>query len=348
MKKVQTKQTILIVDDVKENIALLNELLSEDYNIVAALNGEKALRLASNAPQPDLILLDILMPGIDGYEVCQRLKANDLTKNIPVIFVSALHDELDEEKGFNSGGLDFVNKPIKPLIVKARVKTHLALSQQNKVLEDKVRERTASLEMSHLETLHGLTKVIGCSNEGKGFHLIRMSHYAYRIAEEMGMSLEWCDLLYKATPLYDIGKIGIPESILLKPGKLTADERKIMESHCEKGSEILENSDDNSVLKMARSIALYHHEKYNGEGYPFALVGDDIPVEGRIMAVVNVFDALTSVRPYKEISSDDEALEIIKQESGQHFDPEIVSIFVHQWQEIIKIKNRFSDASLDE
>jgi len=343
MNEAQSRQTILIVDDVQENLALLNEILSEEYNIIAALNGKKALQQANNSPRPDLILLDVLMPAIDGHEVCQQLKKDDKTKNIPVIFITALHDDNSEEKCFQAGGIDFISKPIRPIVLQARVKNHLHLSSQKNLLETQVRERTASLEMSHLRILHNLSTIVNFSDEGKGFHLLRMSHYAFLISQAMGMDLKWCDTLYNATPLHDIGNVWLPDSLLSKPGKLTLDERKTMQTHCQNGYELLSSSDDSDILNMASSIALSHHEKYDGTGYPFSLSGDDIKIEGRILAIIDVFEALTSERPYKEISSDDEAFEIIASESGKHFDPQIVSVFLEHRVEILNIKQRFSD-----
>lgn len=340
---VQNKQNILIVDDRSENISLLNEILSDDYNIIAALNGKKALEVASHTPQPDLILLDILMPDLDGYEVCRQLKVNQSTKNIPVIFVTALHNEVDENKGFRLGGVDFISKPVKPAIVKARIKTHLALFNQSRALEDQVRERTSTLEINRLGLLRGLNQIVAYTVDNRSFQIMRIKHYAYKIAEAMKMSLSQCDLIYNATPLFDIGMIAVPEHILLKAGALTDDERLIIESHCEKGSEILANLEETPLLKIARTLALYHHEKYDGTGYPFGLSGDEIPIESRIVTLANVFDALTSERPYKDISTNEQALTIIKNESGHHFDPEVVAAFVAQWPEIIKIKARLPD-----
>lgn len=339
-----TKQTILVVDDAPENIAVLKGILSTNYKVKVALNGKKALSIAFSDNPPDLILLDIMMPDMDGYEVCRRLKADPRTKKIPVIFVTAMGETKDEIHGFELGAVDYITKPVSPPIVSARVSTQLALYDQKRDLEDMVRERTAKLNETRLEIIRKLGRAAEFKDNETGMHVIRMSHYSRIIGKEIGMDDAEADLLLNAAPMHDIGKIGIPDNVLLKPGKLDLDEWTLMMKHAEYGTEIL-GQHESVLLNMAHTIALTHHEKWNGKGYPKGLTGEDIPLVGRIVAIADVFDALTTARPYKDAWPVEKAVNLIKEESGQHFEPKLVDAFVKCLPEILKMKLKYAEDS---
>ena len=336
------RKQILIVDDIVENINVLFNVLKDDYEVVAAKNGNQALRLAVKENPPDLILLDVMMPELNGFEVCRILKETFSTKNIPVIFVTAKDDEVDEKKGFSLGAVDYITKPVRPYIVLTRVKTHLALSDQKKHLEDIVKERTRELEETRLKIIQKLGKAGEFKDNETGLHILRMSKYAQLIGIAMGMSADEAELLLNVVPMHDIGKIGIPDKILLKPGKLDSDEWKVMQSHAQIGADIL-GIDKSEILREARICALTHHEKWDGSGYPNGLKALEIPIYGRIAAVSDVFDALTSERPYKKAWSVKNAITLIISEKGKHFQPELIDVFNEILPEILKIKSKFND-----
>ncbi len=336
MDTVFEKQTILVVDDISENIALLSNILARSYRVKAANNGQKALKIAFSTI-PDLILLDIMMPEMDGIEVCRKLKEDPRTRSVPVIFVTAMGEVEDEARGFDAGAVDYITKPISPPIVLARVKTHLQLYDQNRALEEMVRTRTAELDNSRLEIIRRLGLAAEYRDNETGMHVIRMSYYCRTIAKAIGMNDMDADLILQSTPMHDVGKIGIPDSILLKPGRLDPEERKIMEKHAEFGAQII-GKHDNALLQMAYSAALTHHEKWNGTGYPFGYKGEEIPLIGRIVAIADVFDALTSSRPYKEAWPVEKALNLIREERGKHFDPTLVDAFLENLDAILEVK----------
>ena len=343
MLAVGKKQTILIVDDTPENIDVLNGLLSPDYRIKVALNGERALKIVQSKDAPDLVLLDVMMPGMDGYEVCRRLKADAATEKIPIIFVTAKSEETEETKGFDLGAADYIRKPIVPSIVKARVKTHLALYRQNQTLEETVRQRTAQLEITQLEIIRRLGRAAEFKDNETGLHVIRMSHYARILALGMGMSETEAELLLHAAPMHDVGKIGIPDRIMLKPGPLNEGEFALMRKHPKFGYDII-GDHPSQLLQIARQVALTHHEKWNGKGYPQGMRGEEIPLNGRIVAIADVFDALTSVRPYKSAWSVEKAVGLLGRESGEHFDPKIVEQFMICLPDILKVKERYAES----
>ncbi|GAB4480772.1 MAG: two-component system response regulator [Anaerolineales bacterium] len=337
------KQTILIVDDAPENIDLLNLILGSDYNIKVALDGEKALVIASNpADLPDLILLDVMMPGVDGYETCRQLKTNSLTYKIPVIFVSAMSEVVDESRGFEVGAVDYITKPVSAPIVRARVKTHLQLYDQNRLLEERVLQRTQELEEAHDVTINGFATLAEFRDQETGAHILRTRQYVRLLAQYLSvhprfvtqLRSEEIDLLYKSAPLHDIGKIAVPDRILLKPGKLTPEEFEEMKKHTIYGYDALTRAEQtangahNSFLRLAREIAYTHHEKWDGSGYPQGLAGDAIPVSGRLMALADIYDALISKRVYKDALPHDLAVEIISSERGRHLDPDVVDAFL--------------------
>ncbi|MEB2401835.1 HD-GYP domain-containing protein [Parapusillimonas granuli] len=323
------RRTILLVDDEPTNLQILRHTLQDDYRLLFAKDGLKALDIAG-AESPDLILLDIMMPGMSGYEACRRLKRNAATAPIPVIFVTALSEAADEQTGFDLGAVDYITKPFSPLIVKARVRTHLSLVQAE------------TLRRTRLQIVQCLGMAAEYKDNETGMHVIRMSHYARVLALAAGYSAEAAEDLLHAAPMHDVGKIGIPDAILQKPGKLTPAEWATMQGHTEIGGKIIGKHAD-GLLAMARVIALNHHEKWDGSGYPNGYTGEDIPHVARIVAIADVFDALTSVRPYKPAWTVEAAIELIRSESGRHFDPDLVERFIGCLPEILKIKERWTD-----
>ncbi|WP_166425612.1 two-component system response regulator [Paraglaciecola sp. 20A4] len=324
-----TMQNILVVDDEPANLRVLKKILGELYRLTFAKSGEEALRLVARE-QPDLILLDVMMPSMTGFEVCQALKSNPLSKRIPVMFVTALNDEVDEAKGFEVGAVDYITKPVSPAVVKARVRTHLSLVQADE------------LRRTRLQVIQRLGRASEYKDNETGTHVLRMSHFSQVLALAYGLSANAADDLLHAAPMHDIGKIGIPDSIMLKPAKLTDEEFAIMKTHPEIGAEILGDS-DSGLIELAKIVSLTHHEKWDGSGYPRGLKGEDIPLEGRIVAIADVFDALTSKRPYKEAWSIEKAVEFIHSQSGIHFDPALVILFQQCLPQLIEIKERWQD-----
>jgi putative two-component system response regulator len=334
------KATILVVDDTSENIDVLKGLLKSDYKVKVALNGAKAINIANKEPQPDLILLDIMMPEMDGYEVCRRLKSDIKTARIPVIFVTAKNEVEDESKGFDLGAVDYITKPVSPPLLMRRVKTHLSLYDETRLLEHAVKERTSELNETRLDIIQRLGRAAEYKDNETGMHVLRMSHYSQLLGKALGLPDEECELLLNASPMHDIGKIGIPDNILLKPGKLDADEWNIMRQHAQYGANIL--GDKNSILlNAAKEIAISHHEKWDGSGYPIGLEAEEIPLYGRIVAIADVFDALTSERPYKKAWTIEKTISVMQEDSGSHFDPMLMEKFVEILPEILIIKDKF-------
>lgn len=345
MNNLNGKQKILLVDDIPENLDILVAILSSEYKTIATTDGEKALQIASSLNKPDLILLDVTMPGLDGYEICRRLKENISTKKIPVIFVTARYDTMDEQKGFELGAVDYITKPVRPPIVLARVRTHLALYDQNRFLETKVRKRTEELNQTRYEIIRRLGLAAEFKDNATGMHVIRMSHYCKFLGIEYGMGEEEADILHQASPMHDVGKIGIPDQILQKPGKLNDQEWETMKNHTVFGAKII-GEHNNELLRYAKIIALTHHEKWDGSGYPAGLTGEKIPVMGRIVSLADVFDALISERPYKKAWSVDRILSFFEENRAKHFDPDLVSIFVNKFDELYSITRQFADDTL--
>jgi len=327
-----SRPTILVVDDEPLNLQVLRQILQPHYQLIFARDGEKALALAQ-AERPQLILLDIMMPGLTGLETCQKLKLNPDTQGIPVIFVTALADDRDETEGFAVGCVDYITKPVSAPIVLARVKAQLSL-----VSAEVLRE-------TRLQIIQRLGRAAEYKDNETGLHVIRMSHYAREIALAGGMSTGDAEELFNAAPMHDVGKMGIPDAILQKPGKLTPDEWEIMKQHTQIGAEII--GDDNStLLQLASIIALHHHEKWDGSGYPHNLAGDDIPIEARIVALADVFDALTSKRPYKEPWTIEDTTDYILAESGKQFDPDLVAAFQIALPKIVEIRTQLLDPDI--
>ncbi len=336
-----SRKVILVVDDTTDNIDVLVETLKPYYRVQAATSGETALKIVARSV-PDLILLDVMMPGMDGYEVCRRLKADYTTRHIPVIFVTARVGADDELRGLEVGGVDYITKPVNPPIVMARVRTQMALHDQNRELDQKVRDQTRLLHETRLQVIQRLGRAAEYKDNETGLHVIRMSHYSRILGLAAGMGETEADLLMNAAPMHDIGKIGIPDQILQKPGRLTDEEMSVMKRHCEIGAEII-GDDDSDLLRLARTVAMTHHEKWNGQGYPCGLKGDEIPRVGRIVAIADVFDALTSERPYKKAWTVKDAVHYIENEAGEHFDPDLVQRFVDSLPEVLEIRARYAE-----
>ena len=351
--------TILIVDDEPRNIRVLEGVLFPlGYTILSAVNGTECLKSAEDNT-PDIILLDIMMPGMDGYEVCSLLKQNAITAKIPVIFVTALSDTKNEKRGFEIGGVDYITKPISPAIVRERVKTHLALYNQNRSLEEKVQERTEELLRTRSVTILGLATLAEYRDNETGGHIIRTQRYMGKLLEDLRENIEfrknyddeYRDLLFKSAPLHDIGKVGVPDKILLKPGKLTEEEFEEMKKHAQLGHDaiktaesLLISEDENSFLRIAREITLSHHEKWDGSGYPLGINGQDIPISGRLMSIADVYDALISKRVYKPPFTHKKAVGIIIEGKGSHFDPKLVDAFINTQEEFREIGIEFADS----
>ena len=361
------KPTILVVDDTPDNLTLITNLLKDRYRTKIATNGEKALKVAVTGTPPDLVLLDIMMPVMDGYEACRRLKADRKTSGIPVIFLTAKAEEADETLGFEAGAVDYITKPISPPILLARVETHLQLKAVRDFLVDKavfleeeVLKRTREVQMIQDVTIVAMASLAETRDNETGNHIRRTQNYVRVLAKQMQthprfrdvLTDETIELLYKSAPLHDIGKVGIPDRILLKPGNLTPEEFEIMKTHTTLGRDAILAAEarldvSNSFLSLAREIAYSHQEKWDGSGYPEGLSGDDIPVSARLMAVADVYDALISRRVYKAPLSHDDAVAVIVEGSGAHFDPDLVAGFVELESEFRAIAQQFSDSDAE-
>jgi putative two-component system response regulator len=343
---------LLIVDDEPRNIrALEGVLFPLGYTLLFASNGKECLLLAEKE-FPDLILLDVMMPEMDGYEVCERLKQGEMTSKIPVIFVTALSDVEDEKRGFKIGAVDYISKPVSPPIVRARVTTHLALYDQSRILEEKVIERTKDLVSTQDVTILGMATLAEYRDNETGGHILRTQHYIKALSDclQNHPSENMIKLLYKSAPLHDIGKVGVRDDILLKPGKLTTDEFDKMKLHTIIGHDAikiaeasLNTRENNSFLSIALEITLTHHEKWDGTGYPHELKGEAIPISGRLMAAADVYDALISKRVYKPAFSHEKAVSILLEGRGNHFDPAVIDAFLKAEGEFRKIAKKFSD-----
>jgi putative two-component system response regulator len=367
-------RTVLVVDDTPENLTVIGGLLQPHYRVLVANSGERALRLAQGTPMPDLILLDVMMPGMDGYAVLERLRAEPATQAIPVVFVTAMGADEDERRGLQLGAVDYIAKPIRPAILLARVATQLELkrardwlSNHNAYLEHEVERRMRENELIKNVSLHALALLAEKRDNETGNHLHRTQSYVTALMRQVAdqprfataLGVEQQRLIAKAAPLHDIGKVGVPDRILLKPGKLTADEFVIMKTHSTIGSDaiaeaierVLQGDADPSVtatplafLEVARQIARHHHERWDGSGYPDGLAGEAIPLAARLMAVADVFDALTCRRHYKPAFPLAQAEAILIEGRGQHFDPDLIDAYLAIREEFAAIAQRFADA----
>ncbi len=334
--------SVLVVDDTEANVDILVETLSGEYDVRVALDGETALEDVAE-DKPDLILLDIMMPGMDGYEVCQRLKQDSSTRDIPVVFLTAMVEEQDEAKGLALGAVDYVTKPFSPDLVKSRVLNQLRLSKHREMLEIEVKRKTkalnqALLDLQHasLDTVTRLARAMEYRANESGLHNKRISEYSAAIAGEMGLKPGTVSAIAYAAPMHDVGKIGIPRELLDRHPELTSEELDIVKNHTIIGSEILEGS-EKGFLELARTIALTHHEKWDGSGYPKGLKQDAIPLAGRIVCLADKFDVLMSDRPGRTAFSLEQTLYVIRQQKGKHFDPKIVDAFFQAEDRIIAV-----------
>ncbi len=361
------KPTVLVVDDTPENLSLMAALLKDAYKVKVANHGEKALKIALGEHAPDLILLDIMMPDMDGYEVCRRLKANPATQDIPIIFLTAKSETEDEEMGLNLGAVDYITNPISPPIDKARVATQLALKasadflrDKNDYLEQEVARRTEEVMAIQDVTILAMASLAETRDSDTGNHIRRTQFYMLTLAQALrkhprfsaALDDATIPMLFKSAPLHDIGKVGIPDRILLKPGRFTPEEFEIMKTHTTLGHDAIAHAEAAlgtkvAFLSMAKEIALYHQEKWDGSGYPEGLAGDNIPLSARLMALADVYDALISRRVYKDGMPHEKAVDIIVQGRGSHFDPDMVDAFVSIQSEFQAIALRYADSHDD-
>ena len=359
----ETLTTVLIVDDSPENLSVLSGLLAPHYQVLAATSGERGLHVASSLPKPALILLDVMMPGMDGYTVLSRLRENPVTRDIPVVFLTALSGETDEEHGLQLGAADYITKPIKPAVVLARVRTQLEAKQardwlkdRNAALEAEVARRMTENNLTQQVSIRALAHLAETRDPETGKHIARTQGYVRQLAIELrqhprlsvGLSEHYIDLLTRSAPLHDIGKVGIPDHILLKPGPLNREEWAIMKTHASLGSDAIEQAERDiesplEFLALAKEIARWHHEKWDGSGYPDGLASEDIPLSARLMAVADVFDALVTPRVYKSAMPYAEARNIIISERGKHFDPDVTDAFIASFNEFVAIAERYGE-----
>ncbi|ENO83791.1 response regulator [Thauera aminoaromatica] len=359
------EHTLLIVDDEPANLAVLTHLLQPYYRVRAVNSGRRCLAAVRPPLKPDLILLDVMMPEMDGYEVLARLRADPATSDIPVLFVTALDDDLNEESGLARGAADYLTKPIRPGVLLARVRTQLEakrgrdfLRDQNALLDAEVARRMRENELTQLVSIRALAHLAETRDPETGNHILRTQGYVHQLATALQrhprfsdvLTSRYIDLLTKSAPLHDIGKVGIPDAILQKPGPLTPEEWAVMKTHAEIGAEAIDRAEADiettvDFLVLAKEIAHWHHEKWDGSGYPDGLAAEAIPLSARLMALADVFDALISVRVYKPAMSYEEAREVILAGRGRHFDPDVVDAFLTNYAEFVRIAERYSDTA---
>lgn len=357
------KPTVLLVDDAPENITLIGGLLGGQYRVKVASSGERALRMLASGDPPDLVLLDVVMPGISGWDVCRSIKSTPELQHVPVIFLTARSDMKDERDGLELGAVDYITKPISPPILMARVATHVLLKQardllrnNNTYLTEEVNRRTAEISALQDVTVVALASLAETRDNETGNHIRRTQLYIAALVAVLKdhpkfstfLDDEEVAIIVRAAPLHDIGKVGIPDRILLKPGQLDRDEFEIMKTHTRLGHDALVRAEQampfkSRFLREARDIALSHHERWDGKGYPDGLAQEDIPVSARLMAVADVYDALISRRCYKDAIPHDAALDIIRDGAGSHFDPDIVAAFLSISDEVARIASTFLD-----
>ncbi len=357
------RQTLLIVDDTPENLTLMTGLLKDNYVVKVANSGERALEIIAGQPLPDLVLLDVMMPGMGGLEVCRRLKNSARTTDIPVIFLTSMAEMEDEQAGFDAGAVDYIVKPISPAIVQARVKTHLKLkaaadflTDRNTFLSLEVERRTRQVQVVQDVTIMAMASLAETRDNETGNHIRRTQHYVRLLANALKthprfyeiLDDDMIDALFKSAPLHDIGKVGIPDRILLKRGQLTPEEFEIMKTHTILGRDTIAAAEkmlgtSSNFLRCALEIAYSHQEKWDRSGYPLGLSGDNIPLSARLMALADVYDALISRRVYKPALPHQQAVDIIREGKGRHFDPDIVEAFLRISDEFQKIGKLYAD-----
>lgn len=351
----QKRSRVLIVDDTPENIWILLEALKSEHITMVAKDGPSALRLAHASPQPDIILLDLIMPGMDGYEVCIKLKEDSATSSIPILFVTSQIDPINEAYGLSLGAMDYISKPFQPAVIKTRVRNQIELKQHRDNLDRLVKERTKELIITQEATIEAMATLAEWRDPETGGHIKRTQKYVRILAEYLKKDPKYIDFLDSNTlewltlsaPLHDVGKVSIPDSILLKPGRLTEEEFEHMKRHTIHGFSALEATEKklgtNSFLAIAKDIALCHHERWDGKGYPNGLEGEEIPLSARLMSVADVYDALMSKRVYKAALPHEEVVKIISENSGTQFAPEVVDAFLAMEKEFEDISSEFAD-----
>ncbi|AXM94481.1 response regulator [Pseudomonas plecoglossicida] len=355
--------TILVVDDSPDNLMLMVDLLKDRYRVKIANSGEKALRILEGDPLPDLVLLDVMMPGLSGYAVAEALKQDARTRDLPIIFLTAMAAAEDQVRGLELGAADYITKPISPPIVLTRVQAQLKvkaaadfLRDQNDYLEQEVQRRTCEIMAIQDVTIQAMASLAETRDNETGNHIRRTQNYVKLLAELLSQHPRFrhflneatINLLFKSAPLHDIGKIGIPDHILLKPGRFTPEEFEIMKTHTTLGRDAIQRAEDQlgmrvEFLHLAKEIAYSHQEKWDGSGYPQGLAGDDIPISARLMAVADVYDALISRRVYKPQMPHDKAVALIRDGRGSHFDPDICDAFLNNAERFREIAERFAD-----
>lgn len=358
-----TPSTILVVDDNPENLTVLCELLHGQYQVRAANSGARALQMVLQEPRPDLVLLDVMMPGMSGHQVLERLREAPQSRDIPVIFTTSLSATEDEQHGLMLGAVDYITKPLRPAIVLARIHTHLELSRArqrlrrlNSELEDEVQSRMRENLLIQEVSIRALARLAETRDNETGNHLLRTQAYVRKLGQQLKHHPRFSSvldehtiaLIARSAPLHDIGKVGIPDQILLKPGPLTPDEWAVMKTHAKQGADAIERAESDAeqpveFLRFAKQIAHHHHEHWNGRGYPDGLAGDDIPLAARLMALADVFDALIARRVYKAPIGFGRARDIIVEGRGTHFDPDIVDAFVACYDEFCAIARQHRD-----
>ncbi len=361
----EPQATLLIIDDGPENLLVLGELLRPQYRVLAATSGQDGLRVAGSQPKPDLILLDVMMPGMDGYAVLARLRDNPATRDIPVVFVTALDSPQDEERGLQLGAADYIPKPIQPAVVMARVRTQLEAKQARDWMADKaealeieVARRMRENNLTQQVSIRALAHLAELRDPETGNHILRTSGYVRRLATGLRQAPRFSDvldermidLMARSAPLHDIGKVGIPDHILLKPGPLSPEEWIVMKTHSKLGSDAIEQAERDveipvPFLAVAKEIARWHHEKWDGSGYPDGLSGEAIPLSARVMALADVFDALISPRVYKPPMSFDQARTIIAAGRANHFDPDATDAFIAGFDDFVLIAEQYREAN---
>lgn len=360
------QEVILVVDDQPDNLMLMSELLMGQYQVRVAGSGAKALRLAASEPRPDLVLLDIMMPEMDGYEVCRQLKADPLTAEIPVIFLTGMVSTADEQRGLDLGAVDYITKPISPPVTLARIRAHLKLKANADFLRDKseyleleVRRRSRELQAAQDATLEAMATLCDLRDNPHSRHLLRIEQYmrlladalARREGEAGSLDLEQIELLARSAQLHDIGKVAVPDRVLLNPGQLSPEDQLLMQSHTRIGHDALAAAERRlgspaEFLRYAKEIAYGHHERWDGSGYPRGLRGEQIPLSARLLALIDCYDELTSRHPYHATLSPDEARQHILAASGSHFDPQVVEAFAEVADGFAAIAIRYADDDL--
>jgi len=360
------KPSILIVDDAPANIALMASLLVEHYTVKALNAGSRVLALARQEA-PDLILLDVVMPDMDGYEVCRQLKADPLTRQIPVIFVTSMTDTGSEERGMVVGAVDYIMRPITPAILLSRVQAHIVnacsiktIRVDNEYLQFEVANQTRKIAALQEVTILALASLAETRDTDTGNHLKRTQQYVQALCNYLSkqpgfdqyLSADRIRMATMCAPLHDIGKVGIPDQILLNPGRYKPQEFEVMKTHPRIGLDAIAKAqasvhDESELFEVAKEIVYSHHEKWDGSGYPQGLRGDAIPIPARVMALADVYDALISRRVYKPGMPHDKAVQIIVDGRGKHFDPDVVDAFLALGQEFQAIATRFVDSDED-